>query len=62
MCIFPSDGTGRIRFTGQDGIASNLSRLARHPEDVCALRSVIIIPDGRDLSSLGSGKKNAENN
>ena len=33
MCIFPSDGTGRIRFTGQDTVLSNLSRIVRHPED-----------------------------
>ena len=33
MCIFPSDGTSRIRFTGQGTILPNLSRIVRHPED-----------------------------
>ena len=33
MCIFPSDGTSRIRFTGQGTTLPNLSRNVRHPED-----------------------------
>ena len=33
MCIFPSDGISRIRFTGQGTILPNLSRIVRHPED-----------------------------
>ena len=32
MCIFPSDGTGRIRFTGLDDGKSTLSRCAGSPK------------------------------
>ena len=44
MCIFPSDGTNRIRFTGQSAFYRSISAgNVRHPEDLCALRSMGII-------------------
>ena len=43
ICIFPSDGTNRIRFTGQ-GCKPNLSRSHRHPEDkICFCDGFIIL-------------------
>ena len=42
-CIFPSDGTNRIRFTGQSAYRSISAGNVRPPEDFVFCDSVIII-------------------
>ena len=52
MCIFPSDGIGRIRFTGRSGVSFLSAGCIRLPEDVFALRSENIIANKQKKSSL----------
>ena len=50
ICIFPSDGTSRIRFTGQ-GSQPTLSRFTGSPKTLFFMRSGDIIAKKRKMST-----------
>ncbi len=50
MCIFPSDGTSRIRFTGQSYQTQSQPDASGPPKTFFALRTVDIIAQKRHLS------------
>ena len=59
MCIFPSDGTNRIRFTGQS--CSSISAGSPAPRRLCFVIKNII-PEKSDLSTHFTGKLPAAQN